>query len=845
MADISELDSNLCFLCSIALRVSLSGPVAGLSFFNNKSGTFSVCEVSDNDQFSEIESLLVRNKPNMLVYSIQNDQLGLKRFKNIVEMQNSTAEEIRSKACTMDSIIDALSPLLRRSHRSYKKELESDIIRESLYNLINHFRLNQSSENDGKCEIKFLLVDGYMRMDSACIHSLKIFPVKGESPRASTSLYGLLNKTRTAIGSRKLESWLRQPLTDLEIISKRQDLVEFFSENDILRQKIYGAYLRKVCDLDKISSKFRRVASINFEDIKSLKQSYRNSESLLLKCTLEDVVKVYDSISQSTLMFKDITKSISEMGTLETFSKKIIDSIYSLILFPLEEILSRFKGYIQLVECTVDLDEANNGNYFVVSYFTPELEALAKEKERIKKNIESHRKEIEDFLYEERGQMNFDSNREAVRVLNEGADNLLCFRVTRKDIEFFQDKRFKKVRINKNDYIFRTQELCKLSEEQNEAISRYNKAQTLVLTKTISVASTYWSLIEKLSNILGTIDVLLSFTLTSLCAPKRFVRPKITDGSCNNKEEPHKCGCRLICKNLRHPLVEAQGNLGTAFVANNVDMHRHGNLLTVITGPNMGGKSTYIRQIAICTLLGQIGCFVPAEEAQLPIMHQLMCRIGASDAQLLGISTFFAEMIEAAAILRSATPQTLVIVDELGRGTSTYDGFGLAWSIASCLVKEKQSYTLFATHFHELSILEFAMENVTNLKVTAATKKRALEKNENILTFFYKVEKGSADESLGVDVAELSGLPEVTIKRARQKASELEDIERIYMDTSATREKRVRTLIDISSKLDLGLRKILDSFIISNTPMEFKENVSGLWENLRDLSKGNAEICSA
>ncbi|KAH8740587.1 MutS like ABC ATpase involved in DNA repair [Cryptosporidium ryanae] len=865
MTEYAEFNFKIRIFCSIVAKIGMAGPIIGISFFDSNNGLFTVAEIEDNEQLSELESLLVRNKPTNIVYSVCKDKLGLKRLIDILEKGGSwILEELEyPKLSAIEDFGDLISPLLCKQYENYSKELESDLIKLSLYNSINHFQLVQSRENNSQCEIRFLVSNGFMRMDSACIHSLKIFPQKGESNRSPTNLLGLLNKTRTKIGARRLEMWLRRPLINDKQIKMRQDAVEFFYNNDLLRQKIYGTYLRKVCDLDQISVKFRTFTSyINSANQASKEAGGNKSEP---KCGLEDMVKLYDSIHQSNSIFSDIKDTLEEC---ERSKKDVgcVNSVYELILIPLESTLSKFGDYVKLVEKTIDLDEAENGNYLIIPQFTPELERLYEKKEEISAKIESHRKELDSYLCNKKGYN--EGYREAVKVIRgEGMDKSLCFRVSRKDIDCFQDKKiYKQVRINKNDYLFRTREIQELSDKEDRILKDYNYEQHQVLVKAVSVASTYWSLVSKLSYILGSIDVLLSFALTSICAPIPFVRPVVYKDECtlekeycienNTKDLVFDCSCRFYCKQLRHPLIEAQGviSANTQFVANDVDLHRHGNLLSIITGPNMGGKSTYIRQIAICCLLSQIGCFVPAQEARVPIMDQLMCRIGASDSQLLGISTFFAEMIEASAILRCATKNTLVVVDELGRGTSTYDGFGLAWSIASFLVNVKKCYTLFATHFHELSSLALNTRNVTNLRVTATTssKRNLIEEtsgaggadsgasfppSKGILRFYYKVEKGFADKSLGVDVAELTGLPVETIKRSREKAEDLSQIEQIYVDPHCLQNKKKNQLIEISSNIKSSLSNILNAIDTCSDPEEFKNKSSDSVGKLSDIFK--------
>ena len=260
--------------------------------------------------------------------------------------------------------------------------------------------------------------------------------------------------------------------------------------------------------------------------------------------------------------------------------------------------------------------------------------------------------------------------------------------------------------------------------------------------------------IQKSANIVSTIDVLASFA--TVADDLGYVKPIVDDSG------------EIDIKDGKHPVIAKMLPEGS-FVENDTYLNRDADRLSIITGPNMAGKSTYMRQVALITIMAQIGCFVPASYAKIGVVDKVFTRVGASDDLSMGQSTFMVEMMEVASILHNATSKSLIILDEIGRGTSTYDGLSIAWAVVEYLADKQKcgAKTLFATHYHELTQLEEKVDGVKNYSIAVK------EKGEDVI-FLRKILRGGTDESYGIHVAKLAGVPQETVTRAKEILRNLE-----------------------------------------------------------------------
>jgi DNA mismatch repair protein MutS len=323
---------------------------------------------------------------------------------------------------------------------------------------------------------------------------------------------------------------------------------------------------------------------------------------------------------------------------------------------------------------------------------------------------------------------------------------------------------------------FVTEELQKYEEKvlgAEESISALEKEIFIQTRKTVAAQG---SRIQATARLLGELDVYSA--LAEVALKNDYTRPKLTNGD------------ELYIRQGRHPIVELQSR---PFIPNDLYLNETTDRLIILTGPNMGGKSTYLRQTALIAILAQIGSFVPAKEARIGCIDRIYTRVGASDNLARGRSTFMVEMIETANILNTATDRSLILLDEVGRGTATFDGLSLAWAIAEYLVQNPvyRAKTLFATHYHELTKMAKVHQGVKNYCMS-------IQEAGGEIIFLRKVEPGAADKSYGIEVARLAGMPHVVLQRANEI---LERLEKKEIDlTGHTRARTADEVLDEMQK---------------------------------------------
>lgn len=725
----------------LAVKVSARASEArnvGVCFADASVRELGVSEFLDNDLYSNLESLLIQLgvKECLVQLDASKKDVELAKIRTIADSCGiAVAERALGDFGTKD-IEQDLSRLLKGELAvGVLPQTDLKLAMSSAAALIKYLGVLSDPSNFGQYQLYQHDLSQYMKLDASALKALNLMPGPRDGSK-NMSLYGLLNHCKTPVGSRLLAQWLKQPLMTLEEIEKRQQLVEAFVVDTELRQTMQEEHLRSIPDLYRLSKRFQKKLA-----------------------NLEDVVRAY----QVAIRLPGFIGTLE--GVMDEQYKDPLDAFYTSRLIDYSNSLAKLQ---EMVETTIDLEALERHEFIIKPEFDESLRILRKRLDKVKQAIDGEHRDVSKDLNQEIGKKLFLENH---RVHG------WCFRLTRTEAACIRMKqRYQECSTQKNGVYFTTSKMTELRREIQQLTENYNRTQSGLVSEVVGVAASYCPVLEKLAGILAHLDVIISFAHVSVHAPTSYVRPKVHPRGEGN----------TILKEARHPCMEMQDDI--QFITNDVSLIRGSSEFLIITGPNMGGKSTYIRQIGVIALMAQVGCFVPCAEAELTLFDSILARVGASDSQLKGVSTFMAEMLETANILKSATSESLIIIDELGRGTSTYDGFGLAWAISEHIVKEIGAFAMFATHFHELTALVDEYPQVQNLHVVAHIGAET-DKDRREVTLLYKVEEGVCDQSFGIHVAELVRFPEKVVNMAKRKADELEDFSTKH-ETSAIKHSK-------------------------------------------------------
>jgi len=566
--------------------------------------------------------------------------------------------------------------------------------------------------------IKCYTTSEFIPLGESTIRNLEIFYTSREGKKEG-SLFWVLDRTKTAMGGRKLRSWMIHPLKKRSDVVRRLDAVEELASQDVLLKELREV-LGGILDIERVLSRLS-VGTGNARDLVALKESLKvvpevkkiarklGGDFLAGVCgDLLDMSKLIDVIN---VAIKDEPPAILREGGM-------IEDGYNKELDELRAINSEGKGFI------ADMQKREIERTGISSLKIKYNKVFGYYIEISKSNLENA---PDDYV---RKQTLVNAERFITPELKEYEEKVL------KSID----------------------RICELEYEL------FYEVRMKVLENIVEI--------KRIAGALGRLDVVCGFA--DLAMTGRYCKPEVLEDDSRVLE----------IKDGRHPVLENL-NLSRDFVPNDCIMDPERNVMNLITGPNMGGKSVYIKQVALIVYMTHIGSYVPAAECRIGLVDQIFTRVGASDDLVAGESTFMVEMIEAATILHNATDRSLIILDEVGRGTSTYDGVSIAWAICEYLHDQLGAKTLFATHYHELIGLVEKLKRAKNFSVAVSEKAARDESGKAELVFLHKIVPGGTSKSYGIEVAKLAGLPKEVVMKARGVLEKLEkdvDVEQVVPD---------------------------------------------------------------
>jgi DNA mismatch repair protein MutS len=591
-------------------------------------------------------------------------------------------------------------------------------------------------------------------LDPVSVRNLELLaPIFTEETKTSgpTTLIAALDSTVTGMGARLLRSWILRPLIDVEAIETRLDAVEHLLRQTVVRGEIRKE-LRGIQDLERLTSRITLGQAMPRELValrKSLAQlpvvREFTVESSQLKASEKKEDKTYCRDAESA---EEVESSDAAAGA----NNAALPHSKGGMLGELHDEIDELADVRELLEKAIAEEPpavATEPGVIRVGY-NAELDEL--------RDLSKHSKEIIAAM-EER-----ERKRTGIGSLKIRYNQVFGYyiEISKPNLHLAPgDYERKQTLVNAER--FTSPELKEYERKILAADERIAEIERQLYVDVRASVAAKAARLRKTAAAIAKLDVLAAFA--KLAADRNYVRPEFNATG------------ELLIIGGRHPVIEELlKQKGERFVPNDLCFEPGRQQLLLITGPNMGGKSTYLRQTALLVLMAQMGCYVAARQAKLPITDRIFTRIGASDNLARGRSTFLVEMSEVAGILNHGTPTSLVLLDEVGRGTATFDGLSIAWAVVEHLQKQTRARTLFATHYHELTELAELLPTVKNVHVS-------VKETPSEIIFLRKVEPGSADKSYGIEVARLAGLPRSVIERAREVLKRHEQSEHELSET--------------------------------------------------------------
>ena len=564
--------------------------------------------------------------------------------------------------------------------------------------LINYISKTQRHNLYHLQPIKFYSSNQVLHLDPFSKRNLELTETLRQNQK-SGSLLWLLDKCQTAMGSRKLHTWIDRPLIDRNEIIKRHNYVEALINNYVAKEEIKES-LKTVYDLERIIGRIS-VGNANAKDLVQLRRSLANIPNFkknVMALGTDDAISFANGIDTHEKLYDLLDKALVDDPPLQIKEGGMIKPLYNKDLDELKEISGSSKDWI--------------------------LKFEAQERERT-----------------------------GIKTMHVGYNRVFGYyiEVSKGALQNLTDSdHYERKQTLANAERFITPELKKYEQIVVGSTEKIQKLEYDLFIEIRDVCQGFTKSLQQLADKISTIDCLLAFAEVSV--KYNYVRPEMSLKREVNIVEG------------RHPVIETF--LKDEYVKNDVIINSYNTIL--ITGPNMSGKSTYMRMLALIVIMAQIGCFVPAKSATLMIFDAIFTRIGASDDLISGQSTFMVEMLEANFAIKNATKDSLILFDELGRGTSTYDGMALAQAIIEYVHEKIGCVMLFSTHYHELVLLDKTLKHLKNVHVDAKESKGGV-------VFLHKVLDGGADKSYGINVASLAGLPRSLIERSKKILETLEE----------------------------------------------------------------------